>query len=53
MKYFLRKVVSVSLASLIVIGGACAFLPSYAHAAASSDTITLRVCNWEEYIDER
>ena len=52
MKYFLRKVVSVSLASLIVIGGACAFLPSYAHAATSSDTITLRVCNWEEYIDE-
>lgn len=32
MKYFLRKVVSVSLASLIVIGSACAFLPSYAHA---------------------
>jgi spermidine/putrescine transport system substrate-binding protein len=52
MKYFLRKIVSVSLASLIVIGSACAFLPSYAHAATSSDTITLRVCNWEEYIDE-
>ena len=48
MKYFLRKIVSVSLASLIVIGSACAFLPSYAHASTSSDTITLRVCNWEE-----
>ena len=70
MKYFLRKVVSVSLASLIVIGGACAFLPSYAHAATmmtflamvpgtkithaqgNDDVIKLRVCNWEEYIDE-
>ena len=48
MKKKMLSMIALALASVIT---ACMLMPSFAKAA-DDDTVILRVCNWEEYIDE-
>ena len=58
-RHLTKKVIKVSLAMILVvemlsgsITGVWKGFNSTKTEAADNDTITLRICNWEEYIDE-
>ena len=58
-RHLTKKVIKVSLAMILVvemlsgsITGVWKGFNSTKAEAADNDTITLRICNWEEYIDE-
>lgn len=46
-----RSIISCVLAIICITGMVCAGLPPVT-AQAADDVITLKICNWEEYIDE-
>ena len=58
-RHLMKKVIKVSLAMILAvemlsgsITGVWKGFNSTKTEAADNDTITLRICNWEEYIDE-
>lgn len=58
-RHLTKKVIKVSIAMILVvemlsgsITGVWKGFNSTKTEAADNDTITLRICNWEEYIDE-
>lgn len=50
------KVIAMSMIGMLLLGGLVGLLPNTVEAgnennSANNDTVVLRVCNWEEYID--
>ena len=47
-----KKIASLTLAAVLLFGTLISSVSVIPAQAASDDVITIRVCNWEEYIDE-